>query len=63
MTDDPNRNSKGQFLPGNVPKQTGRRKEARKRLHGEFVAALADHFAERGAAAIEIVFRESPRTT
>jgi hypothetical protein len=61
VTDDPNRNSKGQFVVGSVPKQTGRRKGARNRLHADFVVALQEHFAERGATAIEIVFRESPK--
>jgi hypothetical protein len=48
-----------QFLPGN--KASPGRRGARNRLHADFVVGLQEHFAERGRAAIEIVFRESPR--
>ena len=48
----------GRFVQGGSAR--GRMKGARNRLHGEFVVALQDHFAERGQAAIEIVFREKP---
>ena len=49
----------GQFLVGTSSR--GRKKGARNRLHADFVVALQEHFQERGPAAIEIVFRESPR--
>jgi len=49
----------GQFVTGTSSR--GRKKGARNRLHADFVVALQEHFQERGDAAIEIVFRESPR--
>ncbi|MBH5372814.1 hypothetical protein [Bradyrhizobium glycinis] len=50
----------GQFLPGNKG-NGGRRKGARNRLHADFVVALQEHFTEFGKAAIDIVFKESPK--
>jgi hypothetical protein len=49
----------GQFVAGTS--SAGRKKGARNRLHADFVVALQEHFEERGKAAVEIVFRESPR--
>lgn len=49
----------GQFVAGTS--SAGRKKGARNRLHADFVVALQEHFQERGKAAVEIVFRESPR--
>jgi hypothetical protein len=49
----------GQFLTGNKS-STGRPKGARNRLQTDFMVALQEHFRERGKAAIEIAFRESP---
>ena len=60
MDDPENRDKKtGQFAPGGSSR--GRKKGARNRLHADFVVALQEHFQERGKAAIEIVYRESPR--
>ncbi|WFU68586.1 hypothetical protein [Bradyrhizobium sp. CB2312] len=50
----------GKFLPGNKG-NGGRRKGARNRLHADFVVALQEHFTEMGKAAIDIVFKESPK--
>jgi hypothetical protein len=61
----------GQFVAGGS--SVGRRKGARNKLHTDFIVALLTHFhhsgpdtfaaetATRGEAAIEIVFRESPK--
>ena len=49
----------GQFVTGTSSR--GRKKGARNRLHADFVVALQEHFAEMGKAAIDIVFKESPR--
>jgi hypothetical protein len=57
--DEPPEKKTGQFVVGN--KASPGRKGARNRLHADFVVALQAHFQERGAAAIEIVYRESPR--
>lgn len=51
--------STGQFTAGGS--STGRRKGARNRLHADFVVALQEHFATSGRAAIEIVYKESPK--
>lgn len=51
----------GTFLVGNTSARPGSRKGARNRLQGNFVAALSDHFEEIGVAAIDIVFKESPK--
>ena len=61
MADDKaKRNEKsGQFVVGTS--SGGRKKGARNRLHADFVVALSEHFAEMGKAAIDIVFKESPR--
>jgi hypothetical protein len=48
----------GQFVTGGAQ---GRKKGARNRLHADFVVALQEHFQEQGKAAIEIVYRESPK--
>jgi hypothetical protein len=48
----------GQFVTGGAG---GRKKGARNRLHADFVVGLQEHFAEFGKAAIDIVFKESPR--
>lgn len=57
---DPKKDEKtGQFVVGGGGR--GRRRGARNRLHADFVVALQEHFAEKGQAAIEIVFREHPR--
>lgn len=72
MADEDNKRDEktGHFLAGN--KYGRSRKGARNKLHADFITALLDHFhmttkaqeAEtlpRGAAAIEIVYREDPR--
>ncbi|WP_246661590.1 hypothetical protein [Tardiphaga sp. vice304] len=59
MSDDSKPIKAGQFVAGNSG--GGRKKGARNRLHADFVVGLQEHFAEKGAAAIEIVYRESPR--
>ena len=51
----------GQVLAGNTLARPGSRKGARNRLQGNFVAALSEHFEEIGSAAIDIVFKESPK--
>jgi hypothetical protein len=57
--DDKRDDKSGQFLAGN---KSGRsRKGARNRLQGNFVSALSEHFEEVGKAAIDIVFKESPK--
>ncbi|MFA5952764.1 MAG: hypothetical protein WC807_21090 [Hyphomicrobium sp.] len=48
----------GKFLTGG---SVGRKKGARNRLHADFVVALSEHFHEMGKAAIDIVYKESPR--
>ena len=48
----------GKFITGGAG---GRKKGARNRLHADFVVGLAEHFAQVGKAAIDIVFKESPR--
>jgi hypothetical protein len=59
MSEKPTQDPKtGRFLTGG---SGGKRKGARNRLHGDFVAALQEHFTEIGNAAIDIVFKESPR--
>ncbi|MEO6966377.1 MAG: hypothetical protein ABI076_10865 [Acidobacteriaceae bacterium] len=50
--------STGKFVTGG---SGGRKKGARNRLHADFVVGLQEHFAEVGKAAIDIVFKESPR--
>jgi hypothetical protein len=54
---DDKRNEKGQYSRGN----SGRKKGARNRLHADFIVALEKHWNEVGNAAIDIVFKESPR--
>jgi hypothetical protein len=51
------RRSDGTFLPGQSP---GRPKGARNRLQSSFLHALAEDFAEHGAAAIKICRIEEP---
>jgi hypothetical protein len=51
----------GQFITGGGNGGGGRKKGARNRLHTDFVVGLQEHFAEFGKAAIDIVFKESPR--
>jgi len=59
MTDEKDkRDAAGRWLPGGT---SGRRKGARNKLHGDFVCAVQQHFDEIGKAAIDIVFKESPR--
>jgi hypothetical protein len=48
----------GKFITGG---SGGRKKGARNRLHADFVVALCEHFQEMGKAAIDIVYKESPR--
>lgn len=64
MTDEPKKPIQdpvtGKFVVGNGG-NSGRRKGARNRLHGDFIAALQEHFAEIGKAAIDIVFKENPK--
>jgi hypothetical protein len=55
MTD--RRRRDGTFLPGQSP---GRPKGARNRLQSSFLHALAEDFAEHGAAAIKICRVEEP---
>lgn len=55
--DSEKRNEKGQFSKGSA----GRKKGARNRLHADFIVALEKHWHEVGNAAIDIVFKESPR--
>ena len=70
MEDDKRDTDSGQFQGGN---RYGKgRKGARNKLHADFITALLDHFhmtgadvasadPTRGAAAIDIVYKENPR--
>jgi len=51
------RNSNGTFLPGH---SAGRPRGARNRLQTSFLYALAEDFAEHGAAAIKLCRMEEP---
>lgn len=57
MGDEPKRVVGRPFQPG----QGGRPKGARNKLGEAFVAALADHFAQNGANAIQRVWQERPQ--
>jgi hypothetical protein len=49
------------FKPGQSGNPGGQAKGARRRLTGDFLNALATHFAENGTKAIQRLYEEDPR--